>query len=535
MAYIKQTFVDNETILTANHLNNIESGIVDLENNVQGYNPITYNYTAKECINAFVDEMNKKASLIGAKQSLFKDPIGVENTSTAYDMCKIILNAAGYEKLYDYWNKPTHTLNLIQTNGTNRSLDITSTVVAGSKSPVLGDKYFVVGGKTGSLSGPKIYNLVCLCRSNENEDDYYAVAALGANEYDSGTSHRFQAVKEIMDAVETTYNINKDWETPEDPFNEIAWESLTYRDIFITNNIAPNINAGSISGYAISNGNPTIVSDETPDNGYAHPYSLKCFGSVSQQLKSSATYKDYPYFVASNVKVNRYTSGRCGIAFYSNFAACKNSTTNGWECVSAIISDRDGKGDTGSTNIFVGTASSANLDGYVNNPVVVPMSIFNTKPSAEELRTLYNNFTNKIISVGGSLKMTGDINYGINVCCSKACAIKMPKFNPRSLKYKDLTPVYTKDASTTIGPASTTKILTSMVLLDHVADLKAKVKITQAELDQIPSGFYGKDLLVNETITYDDLLYAMLLPSSNAACVIVARNVGELILRSKNL
>lgn len=534
MAYIKQTFVDNETILTANHLNNIESGIIDLENNIQGYNPITYNYTAKECINAFVDEMNKKATLIGAKNSTFVDPIGVNNTSSAHDMSKIILNAAGYEKLYDYWNKPTHDVTLIKADGSTRNLSIDSTVVNGSKSHILGDSYFVIGGKTGSLSGPKIYNLVCLCQSNKEPNDYYAIAALGSNEYDSGTQHRFQAVKEIMDAIETTYDMDE-ITIQEDPFEEIAWENLTYRDIFITNNKAPNINNNSVTGYTKNNGSPTIVSDTTQAENYAYPYSLKCFGTSSQQLKSNATYTNYPYFVASNIKIESYTSGYLGIAFFTNYNACKQGVTNGWECCSAILNDRDGNGSKEATNIFVGSVNSANLNGYINNPVVVPMSIFTTAPSNEELTNLYKNYTNKIIELGGSTNNGVDINYGIDVCCSAACAFKVPTFNSRALKYQTLTPIYSKNKSLVIAPASTTKILTSMVLLDYVSDLNKKVKITQAELDQIPSGFYGKDLLVNETITYSDLLYAMLLPSSNAACVIVARNVGEMILKSKHL
>lgn len=534
MAYIKQTFVDNETVIFATHLNHIESGITDLESSIQGYNPITYKYTAKECIDAFVNEMNVKANLIGAKNSIFKDPIGVNNTSTAYDMCKIILNAAGYEKIYDYWNKPTHDVSLIQTNGSIRTLTINSTVVNGAKSHILGDSYFVIGGKTGSLNKSKTYNLVCLCQSNKNPNDYYAIASLGANEPDSATQHRFQAVKEVMDVIESTYDMD-DIIIPEDPFDEVAWENLTYRDIFIENNLAPKINNNSISGYKVNSGSPTIVSDSNVAENYAHPYSLKCFGNSSNQLKSDKTYTNYPYFVASNIKIERYTSGYLGVAFYTNYGACKHGVTEGWECCSAILNGRDTAGSQDSTNIFVGSVNSANLDGYINNPVVIPMSIFNTTPSKEELTELYKEYTNKIIELGGSTNIGSDINYGIDVCCSASCAFKVPSFNAKSLKYQTLTPIYSKNKSDVIPPASTTKILTSMVLLDYIPDLNKKVKITQAELDQIPSGFYANDLLVNETITYSDLLYAMLLPSSNAACVIIARNVGEIILKSKHL
>lgn len=519
MAYKHQGFVNNETTLEAKHLIAMEDAIIE-------NNPASCKYTAEECIAAFVEEMNTKAKVLGAINSTFTDPIGVNNTSTAYDMARIMLNASDYEKLYDIWNTPTRTLKLIQTDGSVRELTIKSTVVNGTMSPVLGNAYNVMGGKTGSLSKYKTYNLVCICQSKKNPDDWYIVSALKANTYDDGEEHRFQAAKEIMDVVESKV----DTEYVPDALDDIAWENLSYRDIFIKNNKAPNINQNRTGGYTINAGAPEIVSDSSAASNYAPPYSLKCFGSTSAQLKSNATYSDYPYFAGANVKIDRYTAGYCGIAFSSNFIACKSAVTNGWVSSTGLIEDRDGAGSLDSSNIFVGSAKTADLDGYINNPVLVPMSIFTTAPSTEEMTALYNTYTSKLIEMGGT-----NISNDPDVCCSYAIAFKKPNHNARAFRYLDIDPIYEKDSSTAVEPASTTKILTSLVCLDYVPNLKDKVLIEQAELDAIPSGFYAKDLLVNETITFEDLLYAMYLPSSNAACCIVARNVGERILRSKNL
>lgn len=519
MAYKHQGFVDDKTILKAEHLIAMEDAIIE-------NTPTSYKYSVDECIAAFVEEMNIKASALGAINSTFVDPIGVNNISTAHDMARIILNASDYEKLYDIWNTPTRTLKLIQTNGTVRNLTITSTVVAGDKSPVLGNAYNVMGGKTGSLSKYETYNLVCICQSKINPDDWYIVAALGANTYDSGDEHRFQAAKEIMDIVEVKAN----QEYVPDALDDIAWENLTYRDIFIKNNKAPNINQGKTGAYSISAGSPEIISDDTNVTNYVPPYSLKCFGSTSAQLKSNSTYSDYPYFAGANVKIDRYSTGYCGIAFSTNFIACQSAVTNGWVSSTGLIEDKDGAGTTTASNAYVGSAKSADLDGYINNPVLIPMSIFTTAPSTEEMTTLYNNYTAKLIEMGGS-----HVDSTEDVCCSYAMAFKKPNHNARAFRYLDIDAIYEKDAYSQVPPASTTKILTSLVCLDYVPDLKEKVTIGQDELDAIPSGFYAKDLLVNETITFEDLLYAMFLPSSNAACVVVARNVGERILRSKNL
>ena len=516
MAYKHQGFTDG-SVLKAEHLIAMEDAIINNSTN-------TYKYSTSECIAAFVEEMNNKAALLGASNSKFVDPIGINNTSTAHDMARIALNASDYEKLYDIWNTPTHPVKLIQPNGSIRTLTVSSTVVNGDKSPVLNNVYKVMGGKTGSLSSGKIYNLVSICRSNVDKDDWYVVAALGAEEYDTGTKHRFQAVKEIMDIVESGIG------NEPDVLDEIAYENLSYRDIFIKNNKAPTINQNSLNGYSINNGSPEIISDLDSSSGCAYPYALKCFGATSQQLSSDATYSSYPYFVASKVKIDRYVAGYCGVSFYSNYNASINRTTEGWETVSGILNDRNGSGDKTETKIFVGSMKSANLDGYINNPVVIPMSIFNTAPSDEVLTQLYDEYTEKLIEMGGTIGTSGP-----DVCCSCAYAIKKPAHNARAYRYIEIDPVYEKNSNTIIKPASTTKILTSIVCLDYISDLNEKVTITQDIVDTVPSGFNGKDVLPGETITIKDLLYAMMLPSSNVSCCVVARHVGERILRSKNL
>lgn len=323
MAYTYQNF-KNGDILSAEQLVAMEKGIIDIT-------PNSYKHTAAECVNAFVQEMNAKASALGAMHSTFVDPIGVANRSTAYDMGRILLNASSYDKIYDIWNTPTRELKLIQPDGTTRGLSVTSTVTAGAKSATLLSAYNVMGGKTGSLSAHSTYNILVICQSATTPSDWYIVAAMLANSDDSGDENRFQAAKEIMDAIEA-----------------------------------------------------------------------------------------------------------------------------------------------GNTNL--------------------------------------------------------------SVCCGSAYAIKKPAHNARAFRYTELLPAYEKNINTELYPASTTKILTSLILLDYVPNLKDKVTVSQDEIDLIePDSFYKSDILVGETITYEDLLYAMLLPSSNAAAMIVARNVGERILRSKSL
>lgn len=185
--------------------------------------------------------------------------------------------------------------------------------------------------------------------------------------------------------------------------DDIAWEDKTYRDIFITNNRAPNINGNSMTNsygnitYTDSAGSTTIVSDPTAADNYVPPYSLYVTGTSSQQAKSNTNYASTTsYFLAANVKVTDYTKGYCGIIFGSQFGACASTVTDGYE-VFSFIGDNTAA-STSSTALFIGSASSANLTGYINNPVAIDMSIFTTAPTLEELTNLYKNYTAKLIA-----------------------------------------------------------------------------------------------------------------------------------------
>lgn len=482
-------------------------------------------FTIQECYDAFIAEMNQKAKALGATNSKFVDPIGIKNTSTARDLTLIMLNASGYDKLYDCWSTSKYRLNLIQPDGSIRHLDISNLVTGRAKSHILCDSYNIIGGKSGSLTGKSLYNLVSICQSNKNPDDLYIIAALRAHSSHDGDKSPYHATKEIMDIIESW-----DGQPKHDSLDDLAWEGLSYKDIFINSNKSTRLNSSSLGGYTINSGAPEIIYNAEAADNYVPYYSLKCFGSKSQQLKSPKVLDDYPYFVAGNVKIDRYNKGYCGVAFGKNFKACLSGITDGWQPSSAILTGWDGDGDTRSTYIYIGSCNSADLDGYVNNPVVIPMSIFKTKPTEEELDSLYREYNDRLIEM--AYDNTTDF---ADICCDYAYAIKMPKYNPRGHKHLEVEPIFSKNPHTTEYTASTTKLLTSLILLEYAPYLKEKVTIREEDVAYATGGFYKYDLLAGETITYEDLLYAMLLQSSNSACAIVATHIGELILRSRTL
>ena len=204
----------------------------------------------------------------------------------------------------------------------------------------------------------------------------------------------------VLIKVPTINTATGEEEEPDEPevltLDSIAYGDKTYRDIFVNANIAPNINNNSmkaVSGsytFADSTGTTSIVQVDASETNCVPTYSLYVTGTSSQQARCSWTPSEgFKMFMAANVKVTSYTKGYCGLILGSKFDTCVSEVTNGYVTVSSMQTGNN------ADNLFIGSASSANLTGYVNNPVVIKMSIFGSTdvPSKEVLTELYNNYT----------------------------------------------------------------------------------------------------------------------------------------------
>ena len=499
-----------------------------------------------ECRAAFIGEMTAISNRIGAKSSLWKDPTGIENKSTAADMCKILLHASGYEKLYDIWNTPTYTARKLKADGSAESSAITSSVVGNDASKQLTSYYNVMGGKTGTMNRYSTNNLGVIMQSAKDADRMYAVVVMQAATGNSGTGNRFVATKEVMDILESKEPSNGGVVSPSKPsvLDEIAYENLTWRQIFIMNNYAPNLNEGSFksnkaSEYAVSAGNCTIMTDENHADNYVPPYYLDVSGTTSCQLKSGKVEVNKLYLMGCNVNVSAYTSGYCGVIIGSGgSSATVNRVTDGWEVVTKQLTPTTSSLAT----LYVGSASSANLNGKINNPVIIPASIFTNVPDEETWNQLFKDYNEKLIE-DMTAKEEDDTIVGDEEIilpepqADYVCAYVVPRF-PRAFQNLPLNALYEKNANTEWYPASMSKILTALVVLEYVNDLHEKITVRQEDIDALVAygtGWYANDIVVGDTISFLDLLYYMFLPSSNIATQIVCRGVGNKILKSRTL
>lgn len=85
--------------------------------------------------------------------------------------------------------------------------------------------------------------------------------------------------------------------------------------------------------------------------------------------------------------------------------------------------------------------------------------------------------------------------------------------------------LYEKSAYKKRAPASTTKIMTALLALEHCKPTDVAT-VTSEAITSVPSG-YSTDLLkMGEELTIKDLLYALLLPSSNESANVLAIHIA---------
>lgn len=85
--------------------------------------------------------------------------------------------------------------------------------------------------------------------------------------------------------------------------------------------------------------------------------------------------------------------------------------------------------------------------------------------------------------------------------------------------------LYEKNAYKKMYPASTTKMLTAIIVLEN-SYLNEIVTVSSSALSSVPSSYTIANLQVGEKLRVEDLLYAMLIPSANDAANVLAEHIS---------
>ena len=85
--------------------------------------------------------------------------------------------------------------------------------------------------------------------------------------------------------------------------------------------------------------------------------------------------------------------------------------------------------------------------------------------------------------------------------------------------------IYEKNSTKQMFPASTTKVLTAILVLE-ACQLTDIVTVRESALANIPQGYVTCNLQPGEELSVKDLLYALMIPSANDAAYVLAEHVA---------
>ena len=115
------------------------------------------------------------------------------------------------------------------------------------------------------------------------------------------------------------------------------------------------------------------------------------------------------------------------------------------------------------------------------------------------------------------------------LCPGVAQAVSMPDIQATAVYLGDPEtglPLYEKNAEEKRYPASTTKIMTALIVLENVQDLTQKVTVLEEDFNGVGADASKAGFVVGEEVTVMDLLYGLMLPSGNEAANTLARFVS---------
>lgn len=94
--------------------------------------------------------------------------------------------------------------------------------------------------------------------------------------------------------------------------------------------------------------------------------------------------------------------------------------------------------------------------------------------------------------------------------------------------------IYEKDSATQNYPASVTKILTAILVIEN-CNLNDVAVVSKTAISSIPEGYVVAPLVIDEQMRVEDLLYALMLKSANDAAYVLAEHVGGSIDKFSNM
>lgn len=109
---------------------------------------------------------------------------------------------------------------------------------------------------------------------------------------------------------------------------------------------------------------------------------------------------------------------------------------------------------------------------------------------------------------------------------SKGAVCVLPKYQTSMYEGYNLDILYQKNGTTEALPASATKVMTALTGLPYISTIKEKVTLVSGDIESGSGNYFS----AGDVLTIEDILYGMMLPSSNTCAKAFAHYVGGKIL-----
>ncbi len=156
-------------------------------------------YGERQMLDTFVAYMNDKAAAIGMADSIFHDPVGLYNYTTARDFLQLMIWASRYPELMQVWEAKEHTFSV------DAEVPRQQTVVSTIRGSIFLDPYYeILGCKDGELPAYEVRNLAAILQVPDSEERLVVVALCAYGERFYGDGSR-AAVKQVADLALARY------------------------------------------------------------------------------------------------------------------------------------------------------------------------------------------------------------------------------------------------------------------------------------------------------------------------------------------
>ena len=109
---------------------------------------------------------------------------------------------------------------------------------------------------------------------------------------------------------------------------------------------------------------------------------------------------------------------------------------------------------------------------------------------------------------------------------AKEISLDISSNNALLMDYETGKILYEKNINEEVYPASTTKIMTAILVLEN-CDLKDSITVSSSSVNNVEFGYVTGNLKIGETFTVEQMLYTLMVASANDAAFVLAEKVAR--------